>query len=393
MMKNIIPIVPVRNAPDYTRLPVFGKPDHRHMELIIKPTEACNFKCTFCSSTDITDEKSKVLDLESIYAFLQRFPGTQTIIVNGGDPLMVKPQYYWEIIKYIEDHDLQTSLSFTTNLWAFYKKPEMWEELFRHPRMGVTTSFNYGTTRRITETEVFTEEIFRKVSDKFLERIGYRPDFISVITDENEDTAIDNVKLAQEMDVECKLNYAMSSGVQSAPYQLSKIYRTYTEIYEQGLWPWEFNTKQMMQRLDGKATSCPQHRACDEGIRCLQPSGDYYSCGSFGDDRQYPINFKQEVLEGKFFKPLQTAPELTMLKEECLTCPMFNICNGCRKTVNDMKNHGVVETHCKLMKTIAGKIISINDEASTITIDRMPKLGFRKYESQSVTDGVAQQAR
>lgn len=68
--------------------------DQRHMELIVKPTEACNFKCTFCSSTDITDEKSKTLDLEYIFAFLRRFPNTGTIIINGGDPLMVKPEYY-----------------------------------------------------------------------------------------------------------------------------------------------------------------------------------------------------------------------------------------------------------------------------------------------------------
>ena len=29
------------------------------MDLIIKPTELCNFKCTFCSSTQLTNEKKK----------------------------------------------------------------------------------------------------------------------------------------------------------------------------------------------------------------------------------------------------------------------------------------------------------------------------------------------
>ena len=68
------------------------------MELIIKPTEACNFKCTFCSSTDIAEDKSSRLDLEQVFKFLKRFPETNTIIVNGGDPLMVPVNYYWEII-------------------------------------------------------------------------------------------------------------------------------------------------------------------------------------------------------------------------------------------------------------------------------------------------------
>jgi L-lysine 2,3-aminomutase len=67
------------------------------MDLIIKPTEKCNFKCTFCSSTNITDDHSSLLDLKYIYRFLKRFPETNTIIVNGGDPLMVQPEYYWEL--------------------------------------------------------------------------------------------------------------------------------------------------------------------------------------------------------------------------------------------------------------------------------------------------------
>jgi radical SAM protein with 4Fe4S-binding SPASM domain len=339
------------------------------MELIIKPTELCNFKCTFCSSTDITDDKDKILDLNKIYAFLERYPHTNTIIVNGGDPLMVRPEYYWEIIKYLDSHNLPATLSLTTNLWAFYKKPEMWEELFHNERVGVATSFNYGNTRRVTDSLVYTEDLFWKVSDVFLERMGHRPGFISVITEENEDSAIDNVILAKKMDVECKLNYAMASGIQSKPYQLSKIYRTYVEIYNRDLWPWEYNTKQMMHRLNGKANSCPQSRNCDDHIRALQPSGDYYSCGSMGDDRKYPINFFKEVILGEFKRPLQTAPELNHLKEECLGCPMFQICNGCRKTVMDMKAHNMVEPHCKLMKQIAPEIIAINKASETLHCD------------------------
>lgn len=381
-----IPIYVERTQSRSTTLPTFSS-DYRPMELIIKPTELCNFKCTFCSSTNITEDKALTLDLEHIFTFLKRFPGTNTIIVNGGDPLMVKPEYYWKLIEFIERNNLRTNLSFTSNLWAFYKKPEMWEELLKHERVGVTTSFNYGDTRRITETRVFTEADFWRVSDLFAERIGYRPDFISVITDENEDTAIDNVLLAQKMQVECKLNYGMASGVQATPYQLSKIYKTYVDVYERGLWPWEYNTKQMMQRLSGKASSCPQNRTCDEGIRCLQPSGDYYSCGSFGDDREYAIDFNAEMT-GKLITPLQQAPELLALKEECLTCPMFNICNGCRKTVSDMKRAGIVESHCSLMKTIASTIERINVDAGNMHVDMLPRTGERKYDVISESSAI-----
>ena len=182
------------------------------MELIIKPTEKCNFKCTFCSSTHITDDKSAELDLNHVYKFLDTYPNTSTIIVNGGDPLMMDPEYYWQIIKYLDEHDLPTTLSFTTNLWPFYKNPDKWKDLFNNDRVWVTTSFQYGGGRLKGDLTEFSEEDFWNVSDAMLEHCGYRPSFISVITEENRHLAIKNVELAKEMDVECKLNYAFSSG-------------------------------------------------------------------------------------------------------------------------------------------------------------------------------------
>ena len=348
------------------------------MELIIKPTEQCNFKCTFCSSTSIAKHKSDILEHDYIFKFLKRFPRTKTIIVNGGDPLMMEPDYYWTIIDYLDKHELSTSIALTTNLWPFYKKPQKWTSLFCNERVGVTTSFNYGDGRLKGDYSLFTEDDFWKCSNAMLEYTGYRPDFISVITDDNEHLAIKNVELAKEMScglqpqgtlhnynrsekigVECKLNYAMASGDQKNPYLLSKIYEIYLQVYNKGLAPWEFNTKQMMKRLSTHNTSCPQCRSCDEGIRALNPGGDYYSCGAFGDDQDESINFDLEM-KGDFFTPLQNNINLLSLKEECFSCPMFSICNGCRKTIKDLKEADVVESHCVRMKKIAEEIVKTN---------------------------------
>lgn len=340
------------------------------MELIIKPTEKCNFKCTFCSSTHITEDKTAELDHEKIFIFLERYPETNTIIVNGGDPLMMNPEYYWKIISWLDERNYKTTLSLTTNLWPFYKNVNKWKNLFLNERVGIATSFQYGGGRLKGDLTEYTEEDFWKVSDCMLKHIGYRPDFISVITKENEKDAIKNVELAKKMGVECKLNYALSSGPpikfknivmgqQGQPYLLSDIYKIYVEIYERGLWPWEYNTKQMMVRLKGNHTSCPQNRRCDENIRTLQPSGDYYSCGAFGDDRSHEIDFEEEM-KGKKVFILQQDLSLLSLKKTCFVCPMFQICNGCKKTIKDLKEHDMVEKHCYQMKKLAKKIIDIN---------------------------------
>ena len=340
------------------------------MDLIIKPTERCNFKCTFCSSTHITDDSTLELDLDYVYKFLKRYPETNTIIVNGGDPLMMKPSYYWDLIEHLDTIGSRATISFTSNLWPFYKNPSKWVDLFNHPRLGITTSFQYGGGRLKGDLSEFSEEDFWNVSDMMLEKVGYRPDFISVITEENEHLAIKNVELAKKMGVVCKLNYALSSGPpvkfknivmgqSGKPYLLAKIYEVYVDIWKAGLTEWEYNTTQMVNRLSKGNTTCPQNRACDSGIRTLQPSGDYYSCGAFGDDMKYSINFEEEMSGAKVF-PLRFQPELLSLKNSCMTCPMFEICNGCKKTISDLKEHNLVETHCYKMKQLAPDIIEAN---------------------------------
>jgi radical SAM protein with 4Fe4S-binding SPASM domain len=320
------------------------------MDLIIKPTEKCNFACTFCSSTDIAEESTSLLPVDKISRFLDRFPETRTIIVNGGDPLMVSPDYYWQIINEIEKRKMQTSLSFTTNLWDFYKRPEKWTELFRHEFVGVGTSFNYGNTRKINKSQVYTEDIFWRVSDLFLKNIGYRPDFISVITEENYHLAMDNVRLAKKMNVQSKVNYALGSGELSRPFLKGKIYKFYLDVIDEGLANYEYNTMQLLKKSLQGSTTCPLNRDCDQSIRCLQPDGDYYSCGAFGDDKEYAIDFEKEMSSGQKESPLTSHMEIKMLKEECLTCPLFEICNGCMKNISDLKRNSMVEEHCSTMK-------------------------------------------
>lgn len=340
------------------------------MDLIVKPTQRCNFKCTFCSSTYLSEDNNEIVSLMEIERFIVRFPETRTLIINGGDPLMMSPEYYWDMIAILDRLNCDASISLTTNLWPFYKKPEKWEVLFKHERVGVATSFQYGDGRLKGDGTPLTEAEFVAVSDLFLERIGYRPDFIAVIDKDNEHTVLDTVRLAQRLGVEAKINYAVASGPvvlnkgvamghADKMYTQADMYAQYIEIYDAGLAQWEYNTKQMVRRLKTQNTTCPLARDCDGGIRSLQPGGGYFSCGAFGDDLKYPIDFDREMA-GEFFTPLRNQEELWSMKEACNECPMFLICNGCRKTVADTKRLGLAEHHCKTMKSIAPRIIEMN---------------------------------
>lgn len=47
------------------------------------------------------------------------------------------------------------------------------------------------------------------------------------------------------------------------------------------------------------------------------------------------------------------------MKQACYTCPLFDICNGCRKTIKDVKQAGMTEPHCRKMKEIAPRILEM----------------------------------
>ena len=329
----------------------------RKMSLIVKITEKCNFKCSFCSSSNITDDKHATLDMVKIKQFLLRYPNTSTIIVNGGDPLMVPIQYYWELLAFMEEHGLKAILSFTSNLWPFKVNPDKWTPLFLHPQVEVMTSFHYGENRLKHDGSVFTETEFWEISDLMLERVGYRPDFISVIDHHNYDRALNNVRLAKEMDVECKLNLAFVSGEQKDMVTQAMMFDLYLKIREEGLEHWEHNTRSMLNTKYGDVHICPLARNCDSGIRALQPSGDYYSCGSFGDDRKYPISFEGEIHQGQFYQPLQEQDDINTMNDWCYGCDLFNLCNGCRKTISDHKQMGLNVSHCEHMKAMEGRLL------------------------------------
>jgi sulfatase maturation enzyme AslB (radical SAM superfamily) len=156
-------------------------------------------------------------------------------------------------------------------------------------------------------------------------------------------------------------------GNENSMYTQADMYEQYLEIHEAGLGEFEYNTKQMIKRLRGGDTTCPLARSCDSQIRSLQPGNNYHSCGAFGDDLAYPIDFEKEM-KGEFFRPLTNVPELESMKQSCFTCPMFSICNGCKKTISDTKRLGLVEHHCKKMKSIASRIIEANGMTGELVV-------------------------
>jgi radical SAM protein with 4Fe4S-binding SPASM domain len=342
------------------------------MNLVINPTEKCNFRCTFCSSTAIADNKKDEVCLSQIERFLIRYPNTSSIIINGGDPLMMSVEYYWNLLDIIDKLNTNTKVCMVSNLWAFYKNPDKWVDLFNHPNISIMTSFQYGEKRLKGDGSVFTEKDFVKVFNLFLEKTGKRLMFISVIDDENIESSIDTVLLAKRLKTTCRLNPTFGSGptvnikgINMGSYnyaiKLSDIYEIYVKIAKLGLTEYEYNTQQVVRRLREANTACPLSDTCSVNIRTINPSGKYYSCPAFAHDKEYSIDFEKEM-EGDVENPYKKDElDLKSMKMSCFTCPMYVYCGACRKTIKDHKRLGLVEDHCKKMKQLAPEIIKLNN--------------------------------
>lgn len=348
--------------------------EKREMVLILKPTEACNFSCNFCSSSYLVDDKKERLELEKIYQFLKRYPKTSVIFVVGGDPLMMTPQYYKDLIAHMDEHGYPAKISMTTNLWAFYKKPEKWVEILRHPRVEVGTSFQYGGGRQISPGVEFTEEIFIDVYNMYKK---YVPEkelcFLAVVNEENEHLAINHVYLAKHLGIQCRLVYQSMSGKSGDVYPISKLYKIMLEIHRLGLTEYEQTALSISDKIYGLEGACPVSRNCDSWMRSLNADGRYFTCGPLNDDLDVrnEIDFEKEVVRGEaFYTPLQTIPELQYLKEECISCKMFETCNGCRKHTKDLKAQNKVEEHCTTMKSIMDDLFEMSESEEILTLKR-----------------------
>lgn len=315
------------------------------MDIILNPTNRCNFKCEFCAASNLmqSDQESEI-----VKRILKQYKDKLgQVIINGGDPLMMDPSFYFDLLDYLKTLDHYVSISLTTNLYDFYKRPNRWEELFKDKRIGVITSFQYGNKRKIGNGRVFDESLFMKIIDLFNYKIGYKPNFIAVIDQSNEYSILPTIRLAKNMGIKCKLNKAIVSGRQTDYYPRYTIYKHYIDIIDNGLQEYEMNCELLYKYFKGFPTYCPIDRDCYKNLRVLNPDYSMTTCSYTAE------NYTREFAVGSKDSNTETFPNTyDSIKKECRKCPWFNLCNSCRIYIKEVKENKDTTNYCKEMKKI-----------------------------------------
>lgn len=290
------------------------------MELIIKPTGKCNFMCSFCSSSGIvTNDDNRHVHPKLIELINKIKP--KMLLINGGDPLLMDPLWYYEMYEITN-----IPMSLTSNMKDFYLNPDKWAKLLNEPWITIGTSFQYGSGRMWDANTVFNEEMFVKVVEKYHEYIhkGNLP-FIAVIDENNEHLAMEHVLLAKRLGTTVKMNNAIPVGRCDKWYPRYKMFQIYIDIIKNGLEIYEANCRER------SIPSCPRNTfsQCNKHIR---------SCFVDSNGNLHVSNCDEFLVQGEEYT---TEGEITgesipdkinpaeYIREECSYCSLCRLCNGC----------------------------------------------------------------
>lgn len=303
-------------------------------QVILRLTTRCNFDCTFCLASKYSKTFNE-LSFEQIQEVLTTEKDITSVALEGGEPLMVRPDKLKRIIDFI-DTELPhiNDIGITTNLWDFYKRPEKWIDILKHPKLHVCTSFQYGNERRISKDLIFDEVLFRKVYNLFKEKVGKPLSFIAVIDETNEDSFLKTVELAKELCTTCKINRKIGVGRANASYPFEKMVELQTTLIELGLSDIEDNSLTLRELVAYKGigdSTCPFVVGCNKHFVTVNPDGTKTFCSmvaSKRDSTESPI---------KFYKDISKYENKNIVNEKCLTCRAYDICNNCAILHEELK--------------------------------------------------------
>jgi hypothetical protein len=174
------------------------------------------------------------------------------------------------------------------------------------------------------------KERFKEVFYKFSNRYNKKPDFIYVVSSENEQYAIKSVELAKELGIWAKLNCQIPVGKATNYYPRYKLLNIYLQLIKLGLDKYESNL------VNREKHFCPF-------------AATYKTCIL---NKAVYVNSKEELIEGTCEESLSSNGKLIAKKgslfTKCYGCKLFNVCNGC--SVNRECTEPIKEEHCKWMK-------------------------------------------
>lgn len=306
--------------------------------LIIKPTNQCNFDCSFCSSKN---EEKQLLDIDYLVGIINSLSDKYSLdsVINGGEPFIVDKEYYRKLL----DSKIN-SVSFQSNCELLYENFDYWKEIILHPKTSLGISFQLGNQRKNSKDEVFTKEKFFKYQEFFKEKLGHYIFFLYVMTSDNSnlDQIDEFAEIVRKLKVDCRISPTVKSGKGSncyiPQYRSIKIYNYLLRKHKDVI-RYISPIKELLLNKE----KCPFSLNCRSSITDIEADGKLYFCGAMGDRKIFSLD---------------EDCSMTYLKKECENCNALQICHSCYIRIKDLSEDEKddIDLYCGQMSVFSDTI-------------------------------------
>lgn len=331
----------------------------KHFSLILLPTLQCNAACEYCFENKVADQLShERLDIlsERVFDFLEEKQVDKlTIYWQGGEVMVLPPQWYEEAYRVIEERSRKYSVTvchtMQTNMIGYN---EEWNPVLTEMfGKSVGSSMDFPNLHRkvVGGTADEYSRIWRENVDKAREA-GIEVQVIAVSNEGSLEVGaerfysffLDELKLGG-FQINTPFPGGMLNDVKKAlPLNtpaLSRFYRDLAAVwmkrgYEKGVRISPFD--QFLEYFLGEETciSCIWRENCTDEFLCIDPRGAVAQCDCWV--ASYPEywfgnvfeceNLTQLLEKSEVHRRFQARPERIITETNCLDCPYLAICHG-----------------------------------------------------------------
>ncbi len=308
----------------------------KYINLIVKPTNACNLRCKHCYAAEVGYSSNKMsLDTaESIFNFFAQSYDKIQIIWHGGEPLLMGIDFYEKILKSQNKFtNIKFSNSIQTNATLINKE---WGEFLKDNNFQVGISFD-GLYNDILREK--TAEVIKSIN--ILKSFNIPFGAISVVCSKTANKLIENYEFFKSIGVSYRINPMFSSGAAKSNPYLSLSTNKYVDNFIRFFSYWLYDTKcnirvdnplnLVLEYLGKKSTLC-SYSSCLTKWLGIQYNGDIFPCGRAFTNDYYLGNLFDYANAGEIFccdnyqKLLQGA---IARRDICRKkCKLYDKCHG-----------------------------------------------------------------
>ena len=310
------------------------------LNILIKPTDACNLRCIYCYHADY-QYGTEVMPIHVFKELLEKCVGlykTVRIIWHGGEPLFVGKTFYEQVIQVEKKIEATTGICITNAIQT--NGTLLTSEIYNFLKQeGFTFGFSYDGS-----TNEYTRGLTSKTETAFelLKNDKQKVSTIKVLLNDDLNNIIDVYKYYRDNGLNVRLNPIFHCELvdeKGLSYSLQEYCKAMLKLFEYYIHDSNCNIRvdpfesyfSIMCKGEAFHRIC-NHASCLGQFLCMNSKGDIYPCSrNFPEDfclgNISKLNNISDVFESDAFKIL--VEKAVRRRRKCIdTCSLYKFCLG-----------------------------------------------------------------